>query len=312
MNANEWTIQYWKKANLYGMLSDYFRYINPDKSNYYMKLHCDWLMRLANHIERSGDPFDYPMSSVGGGLPYEATSSSVPYSSGFGMPPGIGHGPLRDPFPCQAAASPYVSYGSQPIRMEISGSRVRIIHASPDAADVDVYINGKQAAHHLAYKDIVPYSNVTAGQYTIDLYPAGQKDRPILSQTLNVQSGHSYTVAACNKQKDLRLYAYIDDPAPAAGMAKLKFIHLSPDAPPVDIKVKQGAVLFKQVGIPQATEYASLPAGAATIQLFAAGTGEPDLEVPELSLTPDSVRTVIVFGCLNGRPPLETLLLSDL
>ncbi|MFS0723306.1 DUF4397 domain-containing protein [Paenibacillus sp. 1P07SE] len=203
-------------------------------------------------------------------------------------------------------------YATSPIRMEPMTSRLRIIHASPEAGPVDIYINQKLAAPGVAYKDVVPYMNVQAGHYLIDIYPAGKTGHLILSRTLQVQAGQSYTLAAGNKPDELQLYAYLDDPAPTAGQARLRVIHLSPDAPPVDIRTESGAALFNQLAFGQSTAYATAPPGTVDLQVLQTGTEQIVLALPGRELPADSVTTVIAVGLTEAEPPLEALLLSDL
>lgn len=203
-------------------------------------------------------------------------------------------------------------YATPPIRMEPMSSRLRIVHASPESQPVDIYINQKLAAPGVSYKDVVPYMNVQAGNYLIDIYPAGKTGHLILSRTLNVQAGQSYTLAAGNKPDELQLYAYLDDPAPTAGQARLRVIHLSPDAPPVDIRTGTGASLFNHPAFGQSTAYATAPPGSVDLQVLQAGTEQIVLALPGRELPADSVTTVIAVGLAEAEPPLEALLLSDL
>ncbi len=50
-----------------------------------------------------------------------------------------------------------------------------------------------------------------------------------------------------------------DNAAPVAGMAKVRFLHASPDAPAVDIAVAGGPVLFPDVAFKEHAGYASVP-----------------------------------------------------
>ena len=54
-------------------------------------------------------------------------------------------------------------------------ARIRVLHLSPDAPGVDVFVNGgdEAAVEALEFPDGTPYLEVPAGTYTFDVSPAG-------------------------------------------------------------------------------------------------------------------------------------------
>ncbi|WP_211222588.1 DUF4397 domain-containing protein [Paenibacillus daejeonensis] len=265
----------------------------------------------------------YPgLSSPGYGSP-GAPAADSGYNAqaypGFGQQASSAHGGRPAgfygqpaPFGLQGNSTLQWPSGSLPIRMEPMSSRLRIVHASPAGPPVDVFLNQKLAAADVSYKDVVPYLNVQAGNYLIEVYPAGKTGEPLLSRTLNVQSGQSYTLAAGNIPSELQLYAYLDDPAPTAGQARLRVFHLSPAAEAVDVRTGAGTILFGNVAFGQSTAYATIPPGTVDLQSLVSGTEQIILALPERELAADSVTTVVALGLTEGEPPLEALLLTDL
>ncbi|XEC93457.1 DUF4397 domain-containing protein [Paenibacillus tarimensis] len=201
--------------------------------------------------------------------------------------------------------------GYPPIRMKLSVARFRLLHASPDLPAFDIYAGGKRAAADFEYKDVIPYRHVPSGQYIFEVFPAGNKKKLLLFQTLNIQEGHSYTIAASGSAGGLRLFAFIDDPAPAAAKARFKFIHLSPDTPAVDITSMEGAWVHSQISFGQVTDYLTQDSNSRALSIRPAGRTDTLLILPDVAV-PDSVSTVVVVGCMKERPGLEALLLSDL
>ena len=66
-----------------------------------------------------------------------------------------------------------------------SAARVAVLHLAPFASNiddtaVDILINGTVAFAGVKYKDFVDYTNLEAGDYTIDIVPVGAAD-PVLS-----------------------------------------------------------------------------------------------------------------------------------
>jgi hypothetical protein len=55
-------------------------------------------------------------------------------------------------------------------------------------------------------------------------------------------------------------------------MVAVRFIHLSPDAPAVDIAVKGGPILFKDIAFEKASTYLAVKPGAYDLEVRPTGT----------------------------------------
>ncbi|MRX71714.1 DUF4397 domain-containing protein [Bacillus lacus] len=190
-------------------------------------------------------------------------------------------------------------------------TKVRILHASPDAPAVDIYANGNPILRNVAYKKLSDYLQIPAGQYRIDIYAAGTQNRPVLTENVIVMPGVAYTVAAVGNVSNLKLFPIVDRPFVSAGETKVKFVHLSPDAPAVDVGVKGGGNLFNNISFMTATKYVSVPPGKVDLEVKVAGTDTVALSVPKVQLKADKSYTVFAVGFANGTPKLEALLSED-
>ena len=80
---------------------------------------------------------------------------------------------------------------------------LRLAHLSPNTPAVDVYLysfgdpSAMVVLHHVAYGDVSPYEAVASGEYTVAMRAMGAapSSKPVLSTTIDVVSGHAYTVA---------------------------------------------------------------------------------------------------------------------
>jgi hypothetical protein len=189
-------------------------------------------------------------------------------------------------------------------------AKVRVLHASPDAPAVDLYVNGQPALKGVTFKQQSEYFSVPAGQYQIDIYPAGEKNQPVLTQTVRVEAGNMYTVAAAGQLNELQLIPVVDNDRVNSGNAKVRFWHLSPNAPAVDIAVKGGDVLFRNVPFGKATRYLTLPATTADLEVRVAGTNQVALTVPDVTLNPGQAYTAVAVGFAGAQPPLEAIFLQ--
>ncbi|RCW77282.1 DUF4397 domain-containing protein [Saliterribacillus persicus] len=184
---------------------------------------------------------------------------------------------------------------------------VRILHASPDAPEVDVYLNGDAVVEGAGFKAATDYMEVPAGEHEVEIYPAGTMDEAVISETLTVEAGMAYTVAATGMLDSLELTVGMDSMEVADGMTKVRVGHLSPDAPTVDVGLIDGDTLFEGATFPAITDYMELDAGTYDLEIR---TAEGD-QVLDLSGTTLEENTVYSVFAVNTAENLEVLMLED-
>ncbi|MFC4777204.1 DUF4397 domain-containing protein [Paenibacillus sp. GCM10023252] len=297
---------------------------------------------LVSPASGNGNP-SFPnnvLGAQGGGKRPDEPSNSAGYS-GYGGYDGYGYG-TNGGYSAYGSANGYTPYGANPYNEPYYGgyeqqspyirteqpspnpapppnpnnmppstyASVRLLHASPDAPAVDVYANGTLIASNIKYKDSTPYLMIPAGSYSIEIKPAGSQTA-VLTKTVSFKEGTAYTAAAAGKLANLTLNAYVDDVTPVQGQAKIRFIHLAPGAPNVDIKVKNGPTLYSDVAFGEAGAYLTVPPGSVDLQVFPTGSNKAVLTVPGVKLEPSTVYTIAAVGLAGGTPPLEALPLQD-
>jgi hypothetical protein len=72
-------------------------------------------------------------------------------------------------------------------------------------------------------------------------------------------------------------------------------VHLSPGAPPVDIAIKDGPVLFSDVGFKEASDYVEIAPGTYELEIRLTGT-DALLDTATLTFEPNRVYTVFAIG----------------
>lgn len=189
---------------------------------------------------------------------------------------------------------------------------VRILHASPDAPAVDIYANDQPLVKNLKYKEFTEYLDVPAGAYSIKVYPAGTKSKAVINTNLNLNSETISTVAAVGKVSDIQLLP-INDPILPKEPSKtyVRFAHLSPNTPAVDITLPDGTVVFQDVSFKEVTEYAAIDPGRYTLQARPTGSSDIALTVPNILLKPNRFYTVYAVGLIGENPPLQVLIPMD-
>ena len=188
---------------------------------------------------------------------------------------------------------------------------VRVAHLSPNAPNVDVYVNGHKTLSGVSYKTVSKYLKVPAGQYRFEVRPAGASasSKAVIDATSRLSSGNAVTVAAVGALANISGKIYTDNlSAPASGQAKVRVIHAAASVPAVDVGVAGGPTLFRGATFPNATDYASVKAGSYPLQVRGAGSSQALLSATQ-SVRAGSIYTIAAIG--GSGKPVELLPIVD-
>jgi hypothetical protein len=192
-------------------------------------------------------------------------------------------------------------------------AQVRVAHLAPDAPNVDVYVNGDPVLTDVPYTTVSGYLSLPAGTQQVTVYATGETTSPVIDVPVELAAGGAYTVAAVGLVADDSLTAqvYEDDlRSPASGNAKVRVVHASPDAGPVDVVPRGGQALVEGLTFPDASPYAEVPAGSYTLDVNAAGTNKTALTVPDAKLASGGVYSAFAVGTVFADS-LDVLLVQD-
>jgi hypothetical protein len=196
----------------------------------------------------------------------------------------------------------------QPLQLE---AKVRFLHTSPDSPNVDVYINGKRVIRDLPFKNVSAVLSLTAGKHHIDIYPTGNMVDSVLNKKITVEPGKFYTLAVIDPMKKMRLLVFQDQPRVPVNESKVRFIHLTPDTPPLDIAVKDRDVIFPKVSYKQVTEYLGLTPMTVDLEAKEADTKTVLLSMPKVQFMPNESYTIVFVGLANVQPEFQFIMIKD-
>jgi LPXTG-motif cell wall-anchored protein len=185
-------------------------------------------------------------------------------------------------------------------------ARVRVVHASPDAPAVDIWVNGAVAFSNAPFTGITNYASLEPGTYQVQVSPTGATEPIVIDANLDLATKTDYTVMAVGTLENIEPLVLIDNNAsPAAGKAHVRFVHASPDAPAVDIAVANGGpVLFANIPFKGTGDYLPVDAGSYDLEARLAGTDTVALSVPGVMLEEGNVYTIFAMGLAGGQPAL--------
>jgi hypothetical protein len=193
----------------------------------------------------------------------------------------------------------------------VSLASLRILHASPDAPNVDVYVDGNKVLANVAYPTVSSYLSLSAGQHRIMVNAAGTSTT-VIDVSPNLASGGAYTAIAANFVANIQaLLATDETAAPPSGQARVRVIHAAPDAGPVDVLVN-GQVVLSNVPFGAISNYLTLPAGSYNVQVNAAGTSTTAIQA-SLSVGAGANYSVVAIGSIKtaATNPLALKVLTD-
>lgn len=211
---------------------------------------------------------------------------------------------------------------------------LRVGHFSPNVPGVDVFLKAPGAANsadnrvlqNVTFPQDSGFLAVPAGTYDASVALTGSLAGVLDLNGASLTRGTSTSVFAigllnASGAQELRLAAYADDRTPVAGQAKVRVLHLSPDAPAVDVVVLSGTSIaarpVQNLAFPDATATPlTLPPGTYRVGVTPAGQ-DTVVAQQEFTLAAGDVVTIAAVGCLSttgacaGGQPFQFKVLDD-
>lgn len=199
---------------------------------------------------------------------------------------------------------------------------VFVLHASPDAPEVDLHVAGtaSKLVANLGFGALSAPLQVAPGTVSLDVQVSAGGALVATYTTPELQAGERYLAIAsgyaANPARAFTVLPLRDEFAPAAG-ARVRVMHASPDAPAVDVGVVAGASFTPVAGLgglafgaASAGAGLELSPGALTIGVAAAGTTTP-VATFDLALTAGQRAIAVAGGSLAAGGEGFRLLLVD-
>ncbi|CEJ73234.1 Uncharacterised protein [[Clostridium] sordellii] len=183
-------------------------------------------------------------------------------------------------------------------------SIVRVFHASPNAPGVDVYIDNVLTLSDLKFTNLSDYTYLEEGLHKIDIHPAGDANTIVLSKMVDVPDDRIFTIAAVGNLNDLELMLIEDDidEIPSTKEATFRVVHLSPNAPKVDV-LANGNSIFENLGFKGNTDYIKVPSNSYDIDVVSSDSKDKVLS-NKINLKANRIYTIYVVG----NPPNLSLI----
>ncbi len=171
------------------------------------------------------------------------------------------------------------------------------------------------------------YAAILAGSRTLVLRRTADTNSTVASFQLTIAANADVTVYGTGGAGGTPVTSFLttdDNVAPSAGQVRVRVVHLSPTAGPVDIFVTApGADLatatptLANFAVRTASSYLAVPAGTYQVRVVPAGTAPAAraaavaINVASLALPAGGVRTIVAADNNIGGAPLRAFVLVD-
>lgn len=197
-------------------------------------------------------------------------------------------------------------------------ARLRVVHASPDAPNVDVLVDNTVVLTNVPYRATSNYLTVPSGTRNIKVNATGTSTT-VIDANVPLTANSDTTVLATGRLAGIQPLVLTDDnSAPTSGNIKVRLVHAAPGASNVDIYVTApGADLADEVptltNVPfrAASGYLGVPAGTYQVRITPTGTKTVAIDSGALSLSAGQIRTGVAVGDPGVGQDLGAIILAD-
>jgi hypothetical protein len=199
--------------------------------------------------------------------------------------------------------------------------RVRVAHLSPDAPNVDVYVDDDPVLEDVPFGTVSDYLELATGTYRVRVVPAGEDpEEAVVDEDVELVAG-DFTAAAigelAEENQPFELAVFEDDNSdPGDDTARVGVLHASPDAPAVDV-VPAGSddAIVEDLEFGE-REYVEVPTDAYRLCIYAAGDREDAVFGVDADVAGNTVHSAFAVGYLvpEDAPvdePFDVLLTVD-
>ena len=193
-----------------------------------------------------------------------------------------------------------------PTMAQAAQSWIRVMHDSPDAPNVDVFVDGDLVFENVAYSTTSNYNALASGQHRVQIAPTGKSvGDSVVDINVDLTRGKPYTVLALGKLSNIKGQLLPDtSKTPQAGHARVRIIHAATDIGTLDIYPSGSTVPVLTDQYFGSADYINIPAGTYTFDATPAGASKIVLTSQQLKLEAGWVYSLVIFQPDTAATPL--------
>lgn len=188
---------------------------------------------------------------------------------------------------------------------------ITVVNASPDSQPLDFFLDQNLAnATPIRYGHILDYTRAYTGKRVAGFYVSGSQQK-VIADTINLDANKYYSLFLSNSVNKPDVTLLNDTLSrPASGMATVRFINLSANAPAVDVDIQGGAVLATNKSYKTFTPFMPIEGDkTTTLEIKQAGTSTVLVSLSNITLQSGSIYNIWLHG-VNGATDQTKLALD--
>lgn len=201
----------------------------------------------------------------------------------------------------------------------VQETRIRAVHAVPNAPPVDLLVADSVVASNLAFTEATGYLNTIGGSPRIQVNPAGTADSVIDTTSATLEASLPYTIIALGSLPNVQPLVLQDQTVtPRAGDVQLRVVHAAEAAPAVDVYVTapdtnltQATPTVSNVSFTNASDYLTVQPGEYRIRITPTGDQTVVYDSGRLTLNAGEVLTAVAIPATGGTSPVSLLALTN-
>lgn len=191
----------------------------------------------------------------------------------------------------------------------------QIVNASAGFGPVDVYVDGSKFFSSLTYPGASGYLPLPEGSHSMN-FPNAGTTTSLFDVNLSTAANINQTLIIYGRPSSLQVFAVQDNlSSPGSNKAAIRFFHLAPDAPLIDVGSVSGSTftkIFSARSFESATtaatnaSFVSVDPGSYTFQVKVNGAGTTLLTATAQNLEAGKIYTFYLSGISgSGTTPLS-------
>ncbi|MBS1518310.1 MAG: DUF4397 domain-containing protein [Bacteroidetes bacterium] len=198
-----------------------------------------------------------------------------------------------------AAAVNYYGCNEENIINPVSSyGYISVYHTLAGGPNVDILINGSVVASDVAYLERINYQQLTSGNNSLQIVAGGTT---VIDTTIFLAENNYYSVFVYNNNGIKPLIVKDDLTSPGNVNASVRFIHLAPVTPAVDIGAdSKPSPWFPFYSYGQVSNFRPVTGGTYTLYMNLAGTSTNIAGLANQNLTANGIYTIIAKGVTGG------------
>jgi hypothetical protein len=189
-------------------------------------------------------------------------------------------------------------------------TRGLFLHASPSLGKIEIHVNWDEKLDEFEYGDLSDWIDLPPGATEISFtYDRAGFNYMAFDAIYPIPAGGDYYAVISDQ---IVITGAFDTTPVREGNARVRVVQGSVSLPAVNVTANGNVEIAKGLQYPRTSEYIEVPAGALTLDVTLADSGQAALSGASVTLAPDMVYELVIMGNANDSDhPLEIRPLED-